>query len=79
MFKSETPVDIVNCLENLRPLDKFINNIKKDNLDDLGYKIIDKYKTYLKDQNINKNKIRQYVRNDSLFWWQEFISIPRVY
>ena len=48
MFKSETPIDIVNCLENLRPLDKLLNNIKKDKIDVVGYKIIDKYKTYLK-------------------------------
>lgn len=47
-FRDDVPAYIVNCLDNLRPLNKIYNNIKSDNLDDAGFKILDNYKTYLK-------------------------------
>lgn len=47
-FRADTSVNIVNSLENLRPVYKEYNNIKGNNLDDASILILDKYKTYLK-------------------------------
>lgn len=52
LFRDDAPVSIVNSLENLRPLDSKLNNIKKDKIDDVGLLLIEKYKTYLKDEDI---------------------------
>jgi hypothetical protein len=50
LFKEDTPPQIVNSLENLRPLYKSYNNMKSNKIDESSITIIDKYKTYLKIQ-----------------------------
>lgn len=47
LFKPESPIDIVNSLENLRPLEKTTNNLKKNKIDEHGLLILEKYKPYL--------------------------------
>jgi hypothetical protein len=48
LFKEDTPATIVNCLKNLRPLEKFENNSKSNKLDESSISIIDDFKQYLK-------------------------------
>jgi hypothetical protein len=58
LFKIDTPIDLVNSLENLRPVYKSYNISKGNRIDDEGLKIIDKFKTYIDEKYIiyNKNK-----------------------
>jgi 5-methylcytosine-specific restriction endonuclease McrA len=58
-FKESTPINMVNSLENLRPLEKNYNLSRGNKLDDFGLEIFKKYKTYIKIEYINiyKNKI----------------------
>ena len=53
LFRDDAPIDVVNSLENLRPLDKIVNITRKNKLDSLGITIIHKFKTYLKENSIN--------------------------
>jgi hypothetical protein len=55
LFKEDTDVGIVNSLDNLRPLCKIYNNSRGNKLDEKGYEILDKYKTYIKDEYIKIN------------------------
>jgi len=55
LFKEDTDVSIVNSLDNLRPLCKIYNNSRGNKLDEKGYEILDKYKTYIKDEYIKIN------------------------
>lgn len=48
LFKEDTPATIVNCLKNLRPLEKFENNSKSNKLDESSISVIDDFKQYLK-------------------------------
>jgi hypothetical protein len=48
LFKEDAPVAIVNCLKNLRPLEKIENNLKSNKLDVSSNSIIDEFKQYLK-------------------------------
>jgi hypothetical protein len=52
IFKDDTPSYIVNALENLRPIEKEINNIKSNNISDDNYELVNKYKTYIKENYI---------------------------
>jgi len=58
-FKPNTPCHIVNCLENLRPLNSKLNISRHNNLDDDCLKMMGKFRTYIEDEYINlyKNKI----------------------
>ena len=51
-FKDDTPCNVVNCLENLRPYNKEMNISRHNNLDDDCIKLISKYKTYIKEEYI---------------------------
>lgn len=53
-FKEKTPIHVVNSLDNLRPLEKRYNLSRGNKLDDVGLRIFEKYKTYIKDKYINK-------------------------
>ena len=56
LFKDDTLSHIVNSLENLRPLDKFINISRGNKLDNEGLLLINKYKTYIKEEHIHNKK-----------------------
>lgn len=59
-FEIHTPIHIVNSLENLRPLDSQYNLSRGNKLDDEGYKLFEKFETYIKEEYINiyKDKIK---------------------
>ena len=48
LFRDDAPIEIVNGLENLRPLVKEENNFKKNKIDGVDELIVEKYKTYFK-------------------------------
>jgi hypothetical protein len=59
LFKDESPINIVNSLVNLRPLEKNYNLSRGNKLDDCGLLLFNDFETYIKDEYINiyKNKI----------------------
>lgn len=54
LFKSDTPCYIVNELSNLRPLSSSLNISRHNNLDNDCLLLLDKYKTYIKEEYITK-------------------------
>lgn len=56
LFIDSTPTHVVNSLDNLRPLEKRYNLSRSNKLDDSGFKIFNKFETYIKDIYINKYK-----------------------
>lgn len=56
-FKDDTPVNIVNSLDNLRPFPSYLNNKKGNKLDKDGYILLNKYKTYMDYSYIKENKL----------------------
>lgn len=48
LFLRETPIGVVNSLNNLRPLHKDENNKKSNKLNDSSLLIIDNFQQYLK-------------------------------
>ena len=51
-FKDDTPINIANSLENLRPLKADMNISRHNNIDDDCNNLMCKYKTYIKEEYI---------------------------
>jgi hypothetical protein len=51
-FKDDTPCEIVNSLENLRPYNKRMNISRHNNMDNDCIELLSKYKTYIKEEYI---------------------------
>lgn len=51
-FRDDSPCEIVNCLENLRPYDKKLNISRHNNMDEDCENLMKKYKTYIKENYI---------------------------
>ena len=70
LFRDDTPFNIVNSLENLRPLNKTINMSRNNNIDNDCCKLSERYKTYIKEEYIKliENKINNYGWIDRILW-----------
>ena len=53
-FKSETPTHIANSLDNLRPLDAYLNISRNNKMDKDCMDLILKYKEYIKEEYLDK-------------------------
>ena len=49
-FKSETPIHIANSLDNLRPLDAYLNISRNNKMDEDCIELVLKYKEFIKDE-----------------------------
>ena len=53
LFKDDAPIHVVNSLDNLRPLNARSNISRHNNLDYDCLMLIEKYKTYIKEEYIS--------------------------
>jgi hypothetical protein len=53
LFRKDSPCHIVNCLDNLRPLDSKINISRHNNLDKDCLENLNKFKNYIREEFIN--------------------------
>jgi hypothetical protein len=50
LFRKDSPCYIVNCLDNLRPLDSKLNIARRNNLDDDCLNSLNKFRTYIREE-----------------------------
>jgi hypothetical protein len=53
-FKTETPIHIANSLDNLRPLDAYLNISRNNKMDEDCRELMFKYKEFIKEEYVDK-------------------------